>query len=135
MDHHTPLTAGAARLRVPTVVLVAVFALVALAGALFPSFSTGATLLVAGVGAVLFWLGSAERLPRRPATRRLPVGAAWWAVPALLLGVVELIDFRLGSTYAIQPCPGWPTRCWPAHLPRALAWFGWQWAFLGLARR
>jgi len=61
----------------PTLVLVPVFALVSMVGALFPSFSVGANVLVLVTGAALFWLGLSTRLPRgvhRIGCPRTPAG-------------------------------------------------------------
>ncbi|GIH13677.1 hypothetical protein [Rugosimonospora africana] len=167
-------------------VRVLVLALLALVGALFPSFSPAANLYVLVVGGTLAWLALSGRLARRalagplPATTPAPVlveaplpveapvpveapmftpttpttpvaagpgpaareassrlspAAAWWLVPVLLLGVVELTDLALGSTY---PHPTLSNLLDPVldHYPvRAAAYFGWLAAFWWLVRR
>jgi hypothetical protein len=149
--------------RVRRLVPVLVLALLALIGGLFTSFSPLANLYVLLVGGALACLGLSGRLIRRPASVPLAVpevgpdpvpaptaarapravgsravgsrAAAWWLVPVLLLGVVELVDFSLGSTY---PHPTLSVLLDPVldrYLARAAVYFGWLAAFWGLARR
>jgi hypothetical protein len=135
MDQHSQITAEAPRLWARPMVLVPVFALVSLVGAAFPSFSLGAYVLVLAAGGSLFWLGLSARLPRRRSPRRLPPAAAWWLVPAVVLAVVELVNFAFGSTYD-HPTLSKLADPWLVGYPgRALAYFGWLMAYWGLVRR
>jgi hypothetical protein len=135
MDQHSQITAEAPRLWARPLVLVPVFALVSLVGAAFPSFSLGANVLVLAAGGALFWLGLSTRLPRRSSPRRLRAAAVWWLVPAVVLALVELVNFVLGSTYD-HPTLSKLADPWLAGYPgRALAYFGWLMAYWGLVRR
>jgi len=135
MEPHSQLMVEAPRPWARPLVLVPVFAVVALLGAALPSFSGRATALVLVVGGPLFWLGLSARLPCHRAPRRLPSGAAWWLLPAGVLFAVEATNFLLGST------PDHPTLSQLADIPlagypcRAAAYFGWLMAFWGLVRR
>jgi hypothetical protein len=94
------------------------FAALALVGGVFPSFSPGATVYVLALGLTVIVLG---HLPPRPGVAPPPVGrrAWWWAVPVLLFGVPELVDYVLGSAYShpslsrlLDPVlDGYPARC------------------------
>jgi hypothetical protein len=112
-----------------------VLAAAALVGATLPSFSAAATGYVLGLTAVLAGLGLSGRLGRRPVPPRPPRAALWWLVPVLLVAVVELVDFVLGSTYphpSVSRLLDPPLSWYPV---RALAYFGWLAAFYDLARR
>ena len=135
MDQHSQITAEAPRLWARPMVLVPVFVLISLVGATFPSFSLGANVLVLAAGGTLFWLGLSTRLPRRRSPRRLPAAAGWWLVPAVVLSLVELVNFVLGSTYD-HPTLSKLADPWLVGYPgRALAYFGWLMAYWGLVRR
>jgi hypothetical protein len=116
-------------------VLVPVFLLVSAVAGLFPSFSLTANLLVLAVGGTLFWLGFSNRVPKRTAPRRLPVSAAWWLIPILLLSTVELVNFVYGSTYAHPTFSLLADPLLDRYLIRGGAYFGWLYAFWGLIRR
>src|SRR4051812_31523806 len=107
------------------IVLVPVFALIALVGGAQPSFSFGANLLVLGVGGTLFGLGLSARVPRRPALERLPRQTLWWLLPLGVLVGMEATNYLAGST------PSHPTLSlltdpvlegYPA---RSAVYFGW----------
>ncbi|GAA1759451.1 hypothetical protein [Luedemannella helvata] len=115
-------------------VMLPVFAVIALLGGLFPSFSLSANLLVVLVGGVMCWLGLAGRLGRRPAPTRLRRGALAWLVPVLTLALVELYTFS-------RKDPAHPTLSLLAdpvldgYLARAACYFVWLAGFWGLVRR
>jgi hypothetical protein len=113
---------------------VPAFTLISLVGALFPSFSIGASVLVLASGGALFWLGLSARLSRRGSPRRLSVPAGWWLLPALVLIVVELADFALGSTYDHPTLSGLADPMLEDYPARAAAYFGWLTAYWGLVR-
>jgi hypothetical protein len=116
-------------------VLVPVFALVSLIGGLFPSFSLRANLYVLAVGGAMVWLGLSGRAAKRPSPSRLGRGAAWWLVPALLLGLVELTEFLLGSTAAHPTLSVLMDPVLDGYLARSACYFAWLSAFWGLVRR
>jgi hypothetical protein len=116
-------------------VLVPVFALISLVGALLPSFSLGAEVLILAVGGTLFWLGLAARLPRRDSPLRLPRPARWWLLPGLTLGVVEAVNFLAGSTYHYPTLSRLADPILEGYPARAAAYFGWLTAYWGLVRR
>jgi hypothetical protein len=152
MDHSSPLAAkGRGDAAAPPVVvhppavgepawtrpalLLPAFGTVALVGGALPSFSLAATLLVLAVGGGLVWAGLSGRVPKAPAPRRLSGGAAWWLVPALLLCLVELVNFVLGSTHA-HPTLSKLTDPWLASYPvKSASYFAWLTGFWGLVRR
>jgi hypothetical protein len=112
-----------------------VFVLVSLVGARFPSFSTGANVLVLGAGGALFWLGLSERLPRRRSPRQLAAHAGWWVLPATLLAGVELVNFALGSTYDHPTLSSLVDPLLEGYPARAFGYLGWLMAYWGLVRR
>ena len=114
---------------------VPVFALVALVGGALPSFSSGANLLVLGVGGTLFWLGLSGRVPRRPGPGRLPRRALWWLVPVGILGAVEATNYLSGSTAAHPTLSLLADPILDGRLVRSAVYFGWLNAFWGLVRR
>ncbi|MCW2642338.1 MAG: hypothetical protein JWP76_4644 [Dactylosporangium sp.] len=134
MDHSPRVTADAPSILTRPLVLVPVFALVSMVGALFPSFSVGANVLVLVTGAALFWLGLSTRLPRRGSPHRLSAHAGWWLLPALVLAGVELVDFTLGSTYDHPTLSGLADPLLEGYPARVAAYFGWLTAYWGLVR-
>jgi len=135
MDQPTQLAADTPRLWARPLVLVPVFALISLVGALFPSFSVGANVLVLAAGGTLFWLGLSDRLPRRGSPLRLAGRVGWWLLPALLLGFVELTNFALGSTYAHPTLSLLADPILEGYPARVAAYFAWLMAYWGLVRR
>jgi hypothetical protein len=134
MDQSSRVTADASNVCSRPLVLVPVFLLISLVGALFPSFSIGANVLVLAAGGALFWLGLSARLPRRGSPRRLSAYAGWWLLPALILAAVELVDFALGSTYDHPTLSGLTDPLLRGYPGRAAAYFGWLTAYWGLVR-
>ena len=117
------------------IVTYPLFALIAVVGGLFGSFTLSANLLVLAVGGALFWLGLSGRAGRRSVPRTLPVRTAWWLLPVLLFAVVELFAF---SKHSIEDYPTLSLLADPVlnhYLPRAACYFGWLTAFWGLIRR
>ena len=116
-------------------VTVPLFALVALVGGLFESFTLSANLLVLAVGGAFMWLGLTGRAGRRPAPRRLDPGAVWWLLPVLALSVLEL------ATFLRQSFEDYPTLSLIAdpflegYLARSAAFFAWLAGFWVLVRR
>jgi hypothetical protein len=135
MDQHSQMTAEAPSVWARPLVLVPVFVLISLVGALFPSFSIGANVLVLATGGTLFWLGLSDRLPRRRSPRRLVAHAGWWLLPALTLAFVELVNFALGSTYPHPTLSLLVDPLLEGYPARAAAYFGWLMAYWGLVRR
>jgi hypothetical protein len=117
------------------IVLVPVFALIALVAGALPSFSLAANLLVLCVGGTLFWLGMSTRVPRRPAPRRLPRQAAWWLLPLTVLIGVELANFFSGSTYVHPTLSKLADPVLQRYVARSALYFGWLSAFWGMVRR
>ncbi len=111
-----------------------IFAFIAAVAGLFGSFTLGALLLVMVIGGTMLWVGINARAGRRPAIRRVPRGAIWWAVPIVFIAMVEIFAFSRNS-------PNFPTisllfEPFLAHyLARAACYFGWLVAFWNLARR
>jgi hypothetical protein len=143
MDHSSRATGDALSVCTRPLVLVPVFAFISLLGALFPSFSVGANVLVLSAGGALFWLGLSARLPGGVSPRRLPgrgsprqlsAHAGWWLLPALVLAGVELVDFALGSTYEHPTLSGLADPLLAGYPARAAAYFGWLTAYWGLVR-
>jgi hypothetical protein len=135
MNQPTQLVAETPKLWARPLVLVPVFALISLVGALFPSFSIGANVLVLATGGTLFWLGFSDRLPRRGSPLRLAGRAGWWLLPALLLAFVEVTNFALGSTYAHPTLSLLADPVLEGYPARAVGYFGWLMAYWGLVRR
>ncbi|WP_346115874.1 hypothetical protein [Micromonospora coerulea] len=135
MDHSRELTAEAPRTWDRPVVSVPVLISLSLVGGQLPSFSAQANLYTFGTGGALIWLGLSNRVPRRPAPRRLAPGAVWWLLPAAVFGVLE------GATFVLSVGDDFPTFSRLAdpllddELVRSTAWFGWLAAFWGLVRR
>jgi hypothetical protein len=116
-------------------VLVPSFAVLALIGGLFPSFSVAANLYVLALGGVLMWLGLANRTAKRESPWRLERGARWWLLPAGIFVAIELVNFLYGSTYA-HPTLSVLVADPLAHYPvRSVAYFAWLAGFWGLVRR
>ena len=117
------------------IVMVPVFALIAAVGGMFPSFTSGANLLVHVIGGTMLWLGISGRAGRRPVPRRLPKSALWWGVPLLALALTELWAFLHTGN------PDYPTLSLlmdpilEGYLPRAVAYFAWLCSFWVLVRR
>jgi hypothetical protein len=135
MGHPRELTVEAPRAWDRPVVSVPVLICLSLVGGRFPSFSAQANLYMLGTGGALIWIGLSNRVPRRPAPRRLPRGAVWWLLPVTVFGVFE------GATFVLAAGDEFPTFSRLAdplledQLVRSAAWFGWLSVFWGLARR
>ncbi|MGC9666402.1 hypothetical protein ACNTMW_07565 [Planosporangium sp. 12N6] len=135
MDQSSQMTVDAPSGWARPLVLVPVFALISLVGALFPSFSFGAEALILAVGGALFWLGMSTRLPRRDPVRRLSRRANWWLVPALAIGIVEAVNFLAGSTDHAPTLSRLLDPILEGYPARAAAYFGWLTGYWGLVRR
>ncbi|MEV4818037.1 hypothetical protein [Micromonospora tulbaghiae] len=135
MDHPRELTVEATRAWDRPVVSVPVLICLSLVGGQMPSFSTAANLYILTTGGGLIWVGLSNRVPRRPAPRRLPSVALWWLVPVTVFGVFE------GATFVMAAGDDFPTFSRLAdplledNLVRSAAWFAWLSAFWGLVRR
>jgi hypothetical protein len=114
---------------------VPVFALISLVGALFPSFSVGADVLVLVTGGTLFWLGLSARLPRRGSPRRLSAHAGWWLLPAVVLAGLELVNLGLGATPDHPTLSDLADPVLAGYHGRAAAYFCWLTAYWALVRR
>ena len=117
------------------IVTYPLFALIALVGGLFGSFSLSALLLVLAVGGTMFCLGITGRAGRRPAPRVLPRGSVWWLVPILLFATTELFSFSRHSTVDYPTLSLLADPFLDHYLARAACYFGWLVAFWGLVRR
>jgi len=116
-------------------ITVPTFALLALVGGLFESFSVTANVYVLVLGGMLVWLGLSARAARRVSPARLPRPASWWLLPAALFVVIEVANFLLGSTYnhpTLSILVAGPLASYPV---RTLAYFAWLGGFWGLVRR
>src|SRR5262245_62037360 len=117
------------------VVMLPLLGFIAAIGGLFGSFTVSATLLVFAVGATFVWLGVSGRAGRRIAPRRLGIGALWWMVPVLALGLTELYSFLH------VPRENYPRvslifdPILDRYLPRAVGYFAWLTGFWALVRR
>lgn len=135
MEQPHEIAAEAPRAWDRPVVVVPVLVCLSLVGGQLPSFSTSANLYTFGTGGVLVWLGLSQRVPRRPAPRRLGQGAIWWVLPVAVFGVFE------GATFVMAAGDEFPTFSRLADplledpLVRSAAWFAWLAAFWGLVRR
>ena len=135
MEPPPPVSAEVAHAWDRPVVVVPVFALIALVGGLLGSFTLRANLLVLAVGGTFMWLGLTGRGGRRAAPTRLGREAAWWLAPMLSLSLLEL------ATFLRQSFDDFPTLSLIAdpflegYLPRAACYFGWLAGFWGLIRR
>jgi hypothetical protein len=117
------------------VVLMPTFAVVAMIGGLFKSFSVAANVYVLVLGGIMMWLGLAEKPGRRSSPSRLPRGGMWWLVPAGIFLVVEVINFALGSTYTHPTLSILLSDPLDHYSVRTLSYFAWLCAFWGLVRR
>jgi hypothetical protein len=135
MDQRSQLAAEVDRAWTRPAVLVPAFALISSIACAMPSFSLSANLLVLCTGGALFWLGTSNTVPRRPAPRRLSAHAAWWLVPLLCLAGMEVLNFSLGSTFAHPTLSRLADPVLDRYLARAALYFGWLSAFWGLIRR
>lgn len=117
-------------------VTVPVFAVLAVAGGQFPSFSRQANLFVLAVGGVFLWVGLAGWV-RQPA--RLPSGwrpsAVWWLLPVAMFGVLEGATFLLGSSDEYPTFSRLADPLLEREVVRSVGYFGWLTAFWGLVRR
>ena len=116
-------------------VLVPAFAVLALIGGFFPSFSVAANLYVLVLGGALTWLGLGGRTAKRPSPWRLGGAARWWLLPTVIFLVVELVSFLYGSTDAhptLSVLMAEPLTQYPV---RSLLYFAWLGGFWGLVRR
>lgn len=116
-------------------VTVPVLACLSLVGGQLPSFSTQANLWTLGTGGALIWLGLGNRVPRRPAPRRLGRGAVWWVLPAAVFGVFEAATFVVSAGSEFPTFSRLADPLLADELVRSAAWFGWLAAFWGLVRR
>jgi hypothetical protein len=117
------------------IVLVPIFALIALVGGALPSFSTAANLLVLGVGGALFWLGLSHHVRRRATPTGLAAGVAWWLVPLAVLASTEAANYLLGSTPAHPTISRLADPVLEGYSARSALYFGWLCAFWGMVRR
>ena len=134
MPPHSEIAAEVERGWARPIVLVPVFALIALVGGALPSFSTAANLLVLGVGGVLFWLGLSHHVRRRAAPPRLTSWATWWMLPIAVLVGTEAANFVLGSTPAHPTLSRLADPMLEGYTARSGLYFGWLCAFWGLVR-
>lgn len=117
-------------------IIVPAFALLALIGGLFPSFSLLANLYVLVLGGAMTWLGLTARfVVKRPSPARLPRGASLWLVPAFVFVAVELTNYAMGSTYAHPTLSLLADPALERYSIRSLAYFAWLGGFWGLVRR
>jgi hypothetical protein len=114
---------------------IPVLAGLAVVGGHLPSFSPQANLYSLAVGGGLIWLGLSPRVPRRPAPGRMPPGAIWWALPALLFGVFEAATFLLGSSDDFPTFSRLADPLLEDEMIRSVVYFGWLSAFWALVRR
>jgi hypothetical protein len=135
MDHQSGLAVDVAPAWDRPLVTVPAFALLALIGGFFPSFSLAANLYVLVLGGAMMWFGLSGRVPKRPSPTRLTRAAAWWLVPAGILLAFELTDFALGSTYAHPTVSLLTDPALDHYSIRSVAYFAWLGAFWGLVRR
>jgi hypothetical protein len=117
------------------IVLVPIFALIALVGGALPSFSAAANLLVLGVGGALFWLGLSHHVRRRAIPARLAARATWWLLPLAVLVGTEAANYLLGSTPAHPTISKLADPVLEGYPARSAMYFGWLCAFWGLVRR
>jgi hypothetical protein len=141
MDPHSEWTADAvaaaddAPVWDRAVVLMPTFAVLAMVGGLFKSFSVAANLYVLVLGGIMMWLGLAEKSARRASPSRLARGGLWWLVPAAVFLVVEVINFALGSTYDHPTLSILLSDPLEHYSVRSVSYFAWLSAFWGLVRR
>ena len=135
MEQRPELAAEVGRTWARPIVLVPVFALIALVAGALPSFSLAANLLVLCTGGTLFWLGMSHHVPRRSGPRHLSRQALWWFVPLALLIGVEVANFLIGSTAAHPTLSKLADPLLEGYLARAALYYGWLAAFWGLVRR
>jgi hypothetical protein len=117
------------------IVMYPVFALIAVIGGTFGSFTLGAYVLVLAVGGTLFSLGLTGRAGRRPAPGVLPKAALWWLVPTLVFAITELYSFARHSTVDHPTVSLLADPFLDHYLARAAVYFGWLLAYWGLVRR
>ena len=135
MDNQSGLAVDAAPAWDRPIVTVPAFALLALIGGFFPSFSVAANLYVLVLGGAIMWLGLSGRMPKRPSPARLSRAAAWWLVPASLLVAVEFSNFMLGSTYAHPTLSLLADPALQHYSARSFAYFTWLGGYWALVRR
>jgi len=135
MEQPSEITAEASQAWARPAVLLPIFAVLALVGGLFPSFSNLANLYVLAIGGTLFWLGLTHRVPRRPTPQRLGRKAGWWMLPVLTLALIELAMFIAGSTEDYPTLSLLADPLLEGYLARSAAYFGWMAGFWGLIRR
>ncbi|MEU8183114.1 hypothetical protein AB0B85_19390 [Micromonospora sp. NPDC049044] len=135
MEQPHDLTVEAPRAWDRPAVSVPVLVCLSLVGGRFASFSTEANLFTIGTGGVLIWLGLSNRVPRRPAPRRLGSGAVWWAVPVVVFGVFEGVTFVMAAGDDFPTFSRLADPLLEDHLTRSAVWFAWLAAFWGLVRR
>lgn len=135
MDQHPDLVVDAAPAWDRPLVTVPTFALFALVGGLFKSFSVAANLYVLILGGLLMWVGLSATSVKRPSPVRLGRAARWWLIPASIFVIAEVINFALGSTYdhpTLSILVADPLASYPI---RSLTYFAWLGGFWGLVRR
>jgi hypothetical protein len=135
MEPHAPYALERAPSWDRPLVLVPAFAVLALIGGFFPSFSVAANLYVLVLGATLMWLGLANRTAKRASPWRLGRAARWWLLPTGIFVGIELVNFLYGSTDAhptLSVLVADPLMHYPV---RSLVYFAWLGGFWGLVRR
>lgn len=136
MEQPSGLIADAAPVWDRPLVTVPTFALLALAGGLFPSFSLVANLYVLVLGGTLMWIGLSTRMiAKRSSPVRLTRAASWWLLPVFILVSIELTDFALGSTRAHPTLSLLADPALNRYSVRTFAYFAWFGGFWGLVRR
>ncbi len=116
-------------------IAVPTFALLAMIGGMFKSFSVTANIYVLMLGGALMWLGLSDRAAKRSGLARLGPAARWWLLPAAMFLVVEATNFALGSTYAHPTLSVLMDGLLAGYPIRTLAYFAWLGSFWGLVRR
>ncbi|KIR65610.1 hypothetical protein ACGFI4_08860 [Micromonospora carbonacea] len=135
MEHPSELSVAETRAWERPVVTVPVLVCLSLVGGQLPSFSASANLYTLGTGGALIWLGLGNRVPRRPAPRRLGAGAVWWVLPVAVFGVFEGVTFVLAVGDEFPTFSRLADPLLEDELVRSAAWFAWLAAFWGLVRR
>jgi len=118
-----------------SLVTLPTFAVLAMVGGLFKSFSVTANVYVLVLGGILMWLGLAEKPARRASPARLGRGGMWWLIPAGVFLVVEVVNFALGSTYDHPTLSVLLSDPLSHYSVRTLSYFAWLCGYWGLVRR
>ncbi|WP_213451019.1 hypothetical protein [Rhizomonospora bruguierae] len=117
------------------VVVVPVFAVLALVGGQLPSFSVAANGYVLVLGGAMVWLGLSGRVRHRPVPGRPGRGARWWLLPAVVLLTAEVVTFALGSTDEYPTLSRLADPLLAMEPVRSACYFAWLSGFWGLVRR